>query len=204
MTDLENLSACFDRRCEASRPPRRRRRAAFRKARACPPRAPFRSFHMEGVRGGDDDRVDVADRQASRRSRHRTACGSKCRRHPLAQIVRHVAYCIEVGVASLGAGFEMRGLGNRTAAKNADAQPSVVLAWHHAFSSRLVAAQRKSGIPGKRRLMQQVRRAECRAVGTGARHLNLRHRISFDQHRPTDTPRPAPRRRDRQRLPNRR
>ena len=52
-------------------------------------------------------------------------------RHALDQIASHVADRVEVGIAGLLAGFEMRELGNRPAAEHAYPQPALLLGDRH-------------------------------------------------------------------------
>ena len=95
--------------------------AGFQRAQAC--------GHMEGVRGCDDDGLDLGVRQ------HRVVIGEGLRRcmrrgHAQAQILGDIADRVEVGVARFGAGLEMRELRNRPAAQHANPQPAIVLARH--------------------------------------------------------------------------
>ena len=56
--------------------------------------------------------------------------GRMRRRHAQAEILGHIADCIEVRVARLGAGFEMRELRDRPAAQHANPQAAIILARH--------------------------------------------------------------------------
>ena len=105
---------------------------------------------VEGVGGGDDDGVDGGVGQ------HLGVVGVGLLRRPGgghagAEVVGHVADGVEVGVARLGGGLEMRRLGDRAAAEHAHPEALVVLGGHR-------------GLPGESPGTIDRRRPEAQAL----------------------------------------
>ncbi|MBB3314618.1 hypothetical protein FHT77_000460 [Rhizobium sp. BK181] len=91
--------------------------------------------NVEGIRGRDDDSVQVRVREHFRVVAERLL-RCMCCRHPIPQVVGNIADGIKLGIFRLGSTFKVCSLGDRSASENINVEDALLVFHFNAFLSK--------------------------------------------------------------------